>query len=161
MTFSLSRLAMALVMINAYGHVAAACIEMTTSGESLAAVVKHAVAGSAAVFTGTVTAIEYIPATAGTERQREIQVIRMNTSAWWKGATQRDVTLYTKNYREADGTMTRESHEYRYEAGKTYLVFAQTSGKNLYADRCTRTSAIEDASGDITMLDALKAGQGG
>jgi hypothetical protein len=137
----------------------AACNAMPGSGEfaSLKSVVKLAVASSAAVFNGIVTAIEYIPAQDHAESGLESQVVRVAAHSWWKGGESRDVTLYTANHRNAAGDIGFEAHEYPYEVGKSYLIYAYESRGHLFANICTRTRTIGKANDEILVLDALKA----
>ena len=144
------------------GLAAAACIAMPGSGEaaSLKSVVEFAVDRSKAVFNGTVTAIEYIPALDNEESGLENQVVRVAVNAWWKGDESPEVTLQTANYRDAAGAMGFEAHEYPYEVGKSYLIYASGSDGNLFANICTRTKTIGKATDEILVLDALKAENG-
>jgi len=60
--------------------------------------VRQALEGSAAVFIGRVTAMEYVP--AKTERDSgERLVIRMKATVWLKGARSEEVRLNTFTYR--------------------------------------------------------------
>ena len=118
--------------------------------------VREAVARSASIFTGHVTAMEYVP--AHTERGNgEMLVIRMVAHTWWKGAGSDEVRLITANYRYSDGTMSSEVHEYPFQLGQTYLVYANAGDDGLHASVCTRTKPVEKAAEDITILDALKS----
>ena len=149
-------------LVAACGLAAARCIAMPDSGEaaSLKSVVEFAVDRSAAVFNGTVTAIEYIPARDHAESGLENQVVRVAVNSWWKGDESPEVTLHTASYRDAAGAMGFEAHEYPYEVGKTYLIYASGSDGYLFANVCTRTKAIGKATGEILVLDALKAENG-
>jgi hypothetical protein len=124
------------------------------------AAVRHALGRSAAVFVGTVTAMEYVPVRTELFGGNEAQmlVIKLSPSAWWKGAQSQQVTLHTHTYLLPGGGNSLEAHEFQYEKGKTYLVFANTYGGALYANICTRTKLIDAAAEDIVSLDALKAG---
>jgi hypothetical protein len=53
--------------------------------------------------------------------------------------------------------MLSEAHEYPYQLGKTYLVYAQADGDGLSASVCTRTRPAETAAADMMLLDALKS----
>lgn len=144
------------------GLAAAACIGMPDRGDaaSLESVVEFAVDRSTAVFNGTVTAIEYIPARDQVESGLETQVVRVAVNSWWKGDQSPQVTLHTANFRNAAGDIGFEAHEYPYEVGKSYLIYASGSDGYLFANICTRTKAIGKATGDILVLDALKAENG-
>ena len=159
---SFSRVILAFALALGCAQTQARCVGfMPEPGETdpLKAAVKHALGRSTAVFVGTVTAMEYVPVRTelfGGEGQ--MLVIRLAASAWWKGAESQQVTLHTFTYLLPGGGNSMEAHEYRYEEGKTYLVFAHASGGALYANKCTRTKLIEAAADDIALLDALKAG---
>ena len=118
--------------------------------------VRYALTRSAAVFIGRVAAMEYVP--TQTERgSGDMLVIRMKTSTWWKGVGSEEVRLNTLTYQYPDGSMSSEVHEYPYQLGKTYLVYAYADGDDLYASVCTRTRPAETAAEDRMMLDALKS----
>lgn len=156
---SVFKLAIVFAMATGCGEAAAACIAMPGPGQSipLTSVVNLALGGSSAVFTGKVTAIEYVPAPDEGAGDLDAQVVRVAAHSWWKGAESEEVTLHTANHRNAAGDTSTEAHEYRYEVGKSYLIYAGAFRGALYANVCTRTKAIEDAADDIAMLDALKA----
>ena len=124
--------------------------------------VKDALERSTAVFVGTVTAKEYIPVhaalTGDNSGEKHVLVIRLAASAWWKGEEDKQVTLYTTNYRFPEGETSIEAHEFDYEQGKTYLVFADTYEGALHANICTRTKLIEAAAEDVAFLDWVKGG---
>lgn len=152
------KLVLALAIGAGCGDVAAAC--SVRPGEQLADIktqVASAVRGSTAVFTGEVTAIDYLRAQPEAGEDRETQVVRVAAQAWWKGDSSPTITLHTHNHRHADGALSVEAHGYRYEVGSTYLIYAQLQDDGLHASSCTRTRKINDAAGDIAMLDALKA----
>jgi hypothetical protein len=117
--------------------------------------VRYALAQSAAVFIGRVIAMDYVPA-QGEFGRGEMLVIRMTPTTWWKGEESREVRLNTLTYRYPDGATSSESHEYRYQLGKTYLVYADAGADGLHANICTRTRPAESAAEDVAMLDALK-----
>jgi len=117
--------------------------------------VRTALTGSAAVFIGRVTAMDHVP--AQTDRgSGEMLVVRMTPITWWKGEEREEVRLNTLTYRYPDGTTASEVHEYPYQLGKTYLVYAYAGADGLYASVCTRTRPAETAAEDMMMLDALK-----
>lgn len=118
--------------------------------------VRTALTRSAAVFMGRVTAMDYVP--AQTERgSGEMLVIRITPITWWKGEAREEVRLNTLTYRYPDGIMSSEAHEYPYQLGKTYLVYAHADGDGLSASVCTRTRLAEAAADDMMLLDALKS----
>nr|WP_315397062.1 hypothetical protein [uncultured Duganella sp.] len=154
----LIKIAVLAALATACGAAASACT--VAPGEyaaSLQSMVKNAVGRSAAVFAGKVTAIDYIPANDPAGSGRENQVVRLAASAWWKGIGSRAVTLHTANSRDAAGNTGMEAHQYPYEVGKSYLIYAYESRDGLHADICTRTKAMAEAGGEIPVLDALKA----
>ena len=159
---SFSRVALAFALALGCAQPQAQCVGFTPEpGESdpLKAAVKHALGSSTAVFVGTVTAMEYV--TVRTELfggdEGQMLVIKLASSAWWKGAESQPVTLHTFTYLLPGGGSSTEAHEFLYEKGKTYLVFAHTVDGALHANICTRTKLIDAAADDIALLDALKA----
>ncbi|MBW8896683.1 MAG: hypothetical protein JF619_00860 [Massilia sp.] len=118
--------------------------------------VRYAVGMSAAVFIGHVVAMEYVP-TQTEHGPGEMLVIRMAARTWWKGAGSEEVRLNTFSYRYSDGTTSWEAHEFPYELGKTYLVYAHGGNDGLYANVCTRTKPVEKANNDMPILDGLKS----
>jgi hypothetical protein len=118
--------------------------------------VRQALTRSAAVFIGRVTAMDYVPA-QGEFGSGEMLVIRMTPITWWKGEGREEVRLNTFTYRYPNGTTSSETHEYPYQLGKTYLVYAHAGRDGLYASQCTRTRPAETAAEDMAMLDALKS----
>jgi|GEM_PF-6928548 len=74
-----------------------------------------------------------------------------------KGAGGREVWLDTAIFRHSNGTIATEAHEYSYQLGRTYLVYANAAGQDLLSNVCTRTKPVEDSAEDIAMLDALKS----
>lgn len=155
---SLINLATALTIVTASGATSAACnVRPGFAGDSQKTAVRSAMHDSSAVFTAQVTAIEYVPADAQQPNGRKFQTVKLTTGAWWKGTPSDQVTLHTMIPRDADGTDYIVSHEYRYEVGKNYLIYATTTGNHLYASGCTRTRELGTASGDIAELDALKS----
>ena len=158
MIFRRIEVAVLVALATAGGAASAACNAMPGVGAApLELLVKHAVAHSAAVFVGKVTAIQYIPSSDPAAIGIENQVVRVSTGVWWKGVQSKEVTLQTANARDAAGMTGTEAHEYPYEVGKSYLIYAYKSGDGLHADICTRTQTIGEAGGEIPVLDALKA----
>ena len=88
-----------------------------------------------------------------------MQVVKLATGTWWKGTPSEQITLHTRIPRDADGTDYIVSGEFQYEVGRSYLIYATSAGGHLYANGCTRTQKLGAATGDITELDALKAGE--
>lgn len=157
---SLINLVTALAIVTANGSAAASCnVRPGLSSASPQTVVGWAVRNSSAVFTGQVTAIEYIPAQDQRVKGQQVQVVKLATGAWWKGTPSEQITLHIHIPRDADGTDYIVSTEYQYEVGQHYLIYATTANGNLYADGCTRTQELGAATRDVAELDALKAGE--
>lgn len=106
--------------------------------------------------------MEYVPVRAApsgdNSGEKQVLVIRLAASAWWKGAKDKQVTLYTTNYKFPGGETAIEAHEFGYEQGKTYLVYADTSDGILHANICTRTKLTDAAAEDIAILNGLEGG---
>lgn len=119
--------------------------------------VKHALAQSDAVFIGSVTSQNYVP--VGPDRDsKEMLVITMSTSTWWKGEEVRTVRLNTSNYNYPDGMSSSEAHDYHFEVGATYLIYANAVQNGLGTSVCNRTRRIENATNDLAILNVLKGG---
>ncbi len=131
-------------------------VPQTGETDPLKAAVKWALTGSTAVFTGTVTALEFVPAHDKYAGKGERLVVRMAPDIWWKGDASREVTLQTSGFRTPDGLASMEAHDYRFELGRKYLVYANGSGEAMATSICARTRPIDDAAADIDKLDALK-----
>lgn len=157
---------LAVSLVSACGQTLASCIGFTSSPDQtdpIKAELRWLAATSMAVFTGTVTAMEYVsltnhvPARRRFPEREKVKVVRIVTDCWWKGAESREVTLYSDTYMFTGGTLVTESQQNSYEIGKKYLVYADGARDVLRADSCTRIKRIEAAAGDIESLNALKA----
>ena len=156
---TLSKAALAMALAGTSVQAQAACNRPSFGSDAVdpvKAMVKWGLGRSADVFVGTVTAMDYVPANSDFG-PGEMLVIRMAAGRRWKGGGGAEVTLLTENFAYADGGSSTESHEYRYELGKTYLVYAHTYREGLHANTCTLTKPIDAAADDIAALDALNA----
>lgn len=159
MTPSLRKLTFAFLLAAAGNPAQAMCVGFSPQpGETdpLKATVKWALARSAAVFTGTVTAMEFVPANDKFAGKGERLVVRIAPDVWWKGEASREVTLNTSQFRTPEGRTSFEAHDYRFEPGRKYLVYANGSGEAMATSICARTKPIDAAATDIDKLDALK-----
>lgn len=151
--------ALVFALVLGCSHTHAMCIRPAPDPhetDPVKAEVRYAIARSAAVFIGHVIAMEYVP--IHTERgDGEMLVIRMAARSWWKGAGSEEVRLNTQRHRYPGGTTSWEAHEYPYELGKTYLVYADAVNDGLQASVCTRTMPVEKATDDMSILDGLKS----
>jgi len=95
--------------------------------------------GAAAVFTGKVTRIEMTP--AGLEVKVHIKVTKS-----WKGNVRGEIIVKTAR----DSSMCG----YQFLKGKTYLVYASGSPKELGVSNCSRT-ALADKNNDIEYVGEL------
>lgn len=156
----LATITVALALATAANGASAMCIgnaPVHDAEDPVKASVKFAVGRSTAVFVGEVIALDYVPAVDERGHPAEMLVVRMLAGPWWKGDESREVALHTLTHRYPNGTASTESHEYQYEKGRTYLVYAYASRGGLHANGCSRTRPIEEAASDIAALDALKA----
>jgi hypothetical protein len=119
--------------------------------------VKHALGQSDAVFVGSVTSQDYVPVSRERD-SKEMLVITMSTSTWWKGEDIRTVRLKTPNYKYPNGTSSSEAHEYHFKVGATYLIYANAFQDGLGTSVCSRTRRIENATNDLVILNVLKSG---
>jgi hypothetical protein len=150
------RVALILTALFSSAHTRAMCIApvVPKGTDPAKAEVQYAVDTSEAVFSGEVTALEYVP--AATERgAAEMLIVRMAARTWWKGAGTDEVTLNTSQYRYPDGMTSFEAHDYLFELGRTYLVYASAYHGGLATSICARTKPVEEAAQDILLLDTL------
>jgi len=136
----------------------AACIgfvPVTNDSDPETSAVKHALGQSDAVFIGSVTSQDYVPVSPERD-SKEMLIITMSTSTWWKGEDVRTVRLKTSNYKYPDGMNSYEVHGYHFTVGATYLIYANAFQDGLSASVCSRTSRIENATNDLVILDVLK-----
>jgi hypothetical protein len=94
-----------------------------------------AAASAAAVFEGQVSRIS----AADADVMVELKVARA-----WKGVTAEQVSVRTRAESAACG--------YPFQAGQSYLVYAQADGSGLQVHHCGRTRPIEEAREDIVAL---------
>jgi len=163
----LSKVTLAVSLITGCGQTLASCIGFASNPgqtDPIKAELRWLTATSMAVFTGTVTAMEYVtpldyvPAQRRFPEKEKVMVVRIATDLWWKGAESREVTLYTNTWMFTDGrSHFTGSNPNSYELGKKYLVYADGARDVLQADGCTRIKRIEAAAGDIELLNELKA----
>jgi len=154
------KLALAAVLLAGTGPALARCIGRMPDGagtDAVRAAVKWDFDGSDAVFTGAVTAMDYRPAFSADHGIGEAQYVRLAVQTRWKGRKFDEIMLRTSRFRHPDGTMSMEDHDYLFEVGKTYLVYAQRSGEDLSTSACTRTRPIDQAAADVEVLDTLTA----
>ena len=106
------------------------------------------------VFSGRVADAEYregafdfMGKPAGAELTAHFRVDR-----WWKGEPLPDIFLFTEQYQAANYSISVVDCAYQFEIGKRYLVYAGFFLGRLRAIYCSRTSEIEKATEDLTLL---------
>jgi len=116
---------------------------------------------SDAVLTGTVTGLAYVPARSEAKGhdvsavREEFRDVKIAVDESWRGGTIHDITIRTAGFRLPDGRHLVDVHDFPFEAGKKYLVYAQRDGDHLRTSACTRTRPIDKAAADIAVLDTL------
>jgi len=128
--------AASIVAVLAAPRVAAACKCMPPPPP------QEAMAGSAAVFEGTVTDVRK-PQSGDEPSQMSVEV-ELRVGRRFKGAEADTVTVFTAESSAACG--------YGFEPGGTYLVYAGETDGQLSTNLCSRTARIEDASADLAAL---------
>lgn len=128
---------------------------------------EQAVDKSKAVFSGEVVGFEYrkgISNWSMDERAKqtgmvieyETLVVKVRVNQWWKGEPPSEVYLLTNGTRNADGTSLRNSCDYTFHKGETYLIFAtqfNTKKDNEYrTSDCLRTLKLSAADDDLKIL---------
>ncbi|MCU1287975.1 MAG: hypothetical protein JWN60_204 [Acidobacteria bacterium] len=128
---------------------------------------EQAVERSKAVFSGEVVGFEYrkdIPNQFMDEQAKENDkatdyetlVVKVRVNQWWKGEPPTEVYFLTSSTRNADGTSTRNSCDYTFYKGETYLIFAtqfNTKKENEYrTSDCLRTRSLSSADKDLKIL---------
>ncbi len=97
---------------------------------------------SAAIFSGAVTDI-------ARDEKNDTLTVTLKLDRSWKGEADKTLKVQTGAHGANCG--------YRFEMGKTYLVYATEETKTLYTGLCTRTKKIDDAAEDIKALGEGKA----
>lgn len=98
--------------------------------------VEAAAASASAVFEGQVSQIS-----AG---DANTVVVQLNVTRAWKGVRTEQVSVRTNAESAACG--------YPFQAGQSYLVYAQADGENLRVQHCGRTRPIGEAQDDLVAL---------
>jgi hypothetical protein len=119
--------------------------------------VKDSVESSARVFVGKVVAFEYRKGIPNEFMQAkgidyETKVVKFQVERWWKAETPRNTFLVTDETKNADGTGSGSGCDYKFEKGKSYLVYAYRKEGHLRTDSCSRTQTLIDAGEDIRIL---------
>ncbi len=128
---------------------------------------EKAVEKSKAVFSGEVVGFEYrkgIPNWSMDEQAKETGkvieyetlVVKVRVNQWWKGEPPTEVYLLTSSTRNADGSSLRDSCDFTFHKGETYLIFAtqfNTKKENEYrTSDCLRTRKLSAADDDLKIL---------
>lgn len=134
----------ALIILSSNEVFACSCLRVPDA--PLSKLVKQAKDKSDAVFTGKVLEVK-----ENTEDGRSVKLEIINS---WKGNPSKEITLLTGN---DDGDCG-----YRFEVGKTYLVYADkgtmySSVERLETTICSRTKSLADAKKEIKVLGKGKA----
>ena len=107
---------------------------------------------AAAVFSGKVAAEEYSPVTSADREQpqgSEILIVKVKVERYWKGEVGEEVNMYTSVVKLPGGIIQSYAEDYRFEAGKEYLIYAYGPEDQLKTDVCKRTAKMEQAKGDL------------
>ena len=93
-------------------------------------------ASAAAVFEGQVSRIS--------AAETDTVVVELKVARAWKGVTTEQVSVRTRAESAACG--------YPFQAGQSYLVYAQADASGLQVQHCGRTRPIEEAREDVVAL---------
>lgn len=128
---------------------------------------EQAIDKSKAIFSGEVIGFEYRKGIANWSMDRraketgmvieyETLVIKVRVNQWWKGEPPTEVYLLTNSTRNGDGSSLRNSCDYTFHKGETYLIFAtkyNTKDENEYrTGSCSRTRPLSSADDDLKIL---------
>ena len=138
--------AIILMILSANSVFASRCLALQNVSEELKA--------SMAVFSGQVIAAEYKPVSgqAGWPEGIEVLVITFSVARWWKGSGTYEVLVYTGEGRWPDGRQRIFAHDFTFEVGEKYLVYAFGNEGRLGASTCGRTAKLGDAAEDMREL---------
>jgi hypothetical protein len=96
-----------------------------------------------AVFTGTVTRIDWLTA-------------QFDADLVWKGELGERVVMALHDGPRPDGTLAFSSCDYVFQMGRSYLVFAQRDrAGRMRAYYCTRTAELKQAQPTLQVLEAI------
>jgi len=74
----------------------------------------------------------------------------------WKGIEGTSAVLKTGAYVDGSDSIATSTCEYRFDVGKTFLVYASGPVDALTTDKCSRTAIVNKARHDIRVLNDLK-----
>jgi hypothetical protein len=98
-----------------------------------------------AVFYGKVIEVKRQTVKYGSLRNYQDLRVKFKVEKSWKGSATREIIIRTAGNSAACG--------FAFKAGKSYLVYASSSGNGLQTTHCSRTSALND---DAKYLDKIK-----
>ncbi|MCM3904949.1 MAG: hypothetical protein ND866_24900 [Pyrinomonadaceae bacterium] len=138
--------AIVLIILGANSVFASRCLALRNVSEELKA--------SVAVFSGHVVAAEYQPVSGlpGWPEGIEVLVIKFSVERWWKSSGTDEVLVYSGVGRWPDGHQRIFAHDFTFEVGEKYLVYAFGNEGKLGASICGRTAKLGDAAEDVTEL---------
>ena len=116
-----------------------ACDCIKPANDNIQELVEADYKNSEAVFSGEVIEISNSPGS-------NIVEVKFKVEKSWKNVLQREVVLVADRGKDCG---------YKFEFGKTYLVYAQGKANNLETNICTRTSTSE-LNKDINFLNKIK-----
>jgi hypothetical protein len=155
---------MLFVFLNLFAGTAFACGcagLADVSNEVIVSAIEKEFKASSIVFSGKVTASEYIPIienSEGVKIRAEALIFKFAVDERWKGDIGDEIIFPTSTRRYSDGSGSGGSNcvYSSFEVGKKYLIYAVGSKDNLTAHVCGRTKLIENAEKDIEELNWLK-----
>lgn len=139
-----------------------ACTCVSLPDENINDAVKSAYDSSTMVFAGKVVGFEYrkgIPNRYMGSREKdtgkhvdyETLVVKFQVDKWWKGEALAELFLATLETKNADGTASRSSCDYRFKEGESYLVYADGKANELRTYACSRTRFLSQTK-DLEIL---------
>lgn len=134
---------------------ACGCVSVSSTEESIKQ--------SSVVFSGKVVGFEYrkgIPnwlmdmdaKRTGKPIEYETLVVKVQVEKWWKGDVPTEIFLITDETKNADGTTSVSSCNYRFSKDESYLIFAGGKENEYRTNNCSRTQKMAEAEKDLKIL---------
>lgn len=105
-----------------------------------------------AVFAGEVIAKEYRDIETGEDAGAQVLIVKFKVDRWWKGDHSKEVYLYTSITKFPDGSSRHNTEDFRFDKGKSYLVYALKFADKLMTNGCTRTKMLSEAEEELREL---------
>lgn len=144
-------LALMAILLSTEGAVACSCLRPPiNTEEKLRTAVATSLREANAVFSGEVIEMDSL-------------IIKFKVEKAWKGDVKDEVSIATGAVKSEDGFFLSSTCDYKFELGKKYLIFANSSKGKLKASKCSWTGILgerERFRNELERLKLLEAGFG-